>query len=492
MTEKFDEKIHGRNKFDLDFSRIHEIIRPADVRKNDRIEARVRSTDLGELVPMQVWKLSSLGVELVVDQQSAQLEKGSVVDLDLLIAGQRVHFDGSVVDIVQQNDHIKLAGIRFHRAENAGYQGPDRRTQHRWVCSPDYYPTATCPTPGSINDHMYFKIRDISSEGMQLTSSLRNKILVPGMVLHITANFGADGSFHVPVEVTRVGFASEGGRDRLAIGTRFKTLTSRMKSIISQYLIQFSTTTTLTELKEQGLWPKSVSSAVDFSYLSTKSEYEEVKELRLLAHRADQNLNQDVQAEDMGDRYDGAARIIIGRHGGKVVCTVRVIFNTEDEPLEHEELLEWPDSLPRRSEIVEVSRLAIDPAYRHGDLLAGVLEFISVTIVQNHRYIVMSCLERMIPFFGSVGLKATGFTYESKIFNDEGHVLLGETDRILLGRDIDPIVWNLVYRRAADTMIEANMLIPTGIDRSRLATYRMLSPLAKLMAWVRRRRLLRR
>lgn len=475
-----------RNRFNLDFELLHGIINPADVRDADRIEARIKPANAMQFFSMKVWRTSPIGAELVVEADSPTLDKGQSLELELLIAGQRIYFDACVVEIVQENQHIKLAGVRFHQLESARDGSTDRRRQARWTCWPDYTPTATCPTPGVINDHVTFKVKDISRKGMQLTCSLRNKLLVPGMSLNLTANFGVDGVFHTNVLVRRVGFASESGRDRLSVGVSFEEFTPRMRSIVGQYLIQFAENTSLASLSADGLWPVSVSNAVNFSYLTTKQEFERVKQLRKLAHEADANLNQDVTIDDMGDRFDSSARIIIGtHHDGHMVCTARVLFNTGDEPLEHEELVELPPGLPRKTEMVEISRLAIHPEYRHGDLLVGLFEFMTITSVHERRYVLMSCLERMIPFFSRVGFSSLDVSYKSKLFNEEGYVLFGDIHQIILGWDVNPIYWNLVYRRVTEFLIEASRIQVRGIDKVRISYYRLFGPLARLISWYR-------
>ena len=473
------ERTNARSRYDLDFTRLHGIIKPADVRINDKIEARVRPAGDSNFYPMRVWRTSPIGAELVVEEASPTLDRGKTLQLELLIAGQRIHFDACVVEIVQENEHIKLAGVRFHQHRDREGEFTERREQTRWTCWPDYTPTATCPTPGQINDHMQFKIKDISRRGMQLTCSLRNKLLIPGMSLQLTANFGVDGIFHTPVTIERVGFTSEGGRDRLAVGVSFEQFTSRMMSIIGQYLIQFAENTTLASLKSEGLWPVSVTNAVNFSYLTTDEEYEKVKKLRMEAHAADSNLNQNVSIEDMGDRFDSHARILIGtHHDGQIVCTVRVLFNSDEEPFEHAGLVDLPPDFPRKTEVVEISRLAIHPDYRHGDLLIGLFEFVTTTCVHERKYVLISCLEKMIPFFGRIGFEPMGLTYSSKLFNEKGHVLFGDIHKIIHGGNVDPIYWNLVYRRVTDFLIEASRLHVSGIDQVRLAIYRLFGPLA--------------
>ncbi|XOV84591.1 MAG: PilZ domain-containing protein [bacterium] len=479
MKESIDST---RQKYSLDFSKIHKIIRPADVRETDRIEARIRLRDNKDYIHARVWKMSPLGIELVQPVEGPPLTKGDPLDLELLVAGQRLKFEGLIVDLAKANDSISLAGVRFNKPHLELSDKSERRNVERWMCSPDYHPTAVCPTPGHIRDHMFFKIADISSEGLQLTCSLRNKMPVPGLILSLTSNFGVDGTFNTPVQIVRVGFTTEGGKDRLSVGVKFLKLTDRMKSIMGQYLVQFSNVQSIDDLRTQGFWPASIANAVNFSYLTTEAEYAEVLKLRKRAHDADKNLNEDVSEEDMGDMHDTSCRIIIGSHNGKLVCTARVRFNSPEEPLEHEAFVTWPTELPQRNEIIEIGRLALDPEYRHGDLLQGLFEYMAATCVHDRSYVVMSCLAKMVKFFEKLGFVDTGLRYEGSIFNDTAYVLIGDTQSAMVGKNVNPIYWNLIWKRVSSYMLESQVFEVHGLDRIRLTMYKMVSPIAAGLA----------
>ena len=336
---------------------------------------------------------------------------------------------------------------------------------------------------------MFFRIADISSEGLQLTCSLRNKLPVPGLILSLTSNFGVDGTFNTPVQIVRVGFTTEGGKDRLSVGVKFLTLTERMKSIMGQYLVQFSNVQSIDDLRAQGFWPASIANAVNFSFLTTEAEYAEVLKLRKRAHDEDKNLNEDVSVEDMGDMHDTSSRIIIGTHLGKMVCTARVHFNSADEPLEHEAFVTWPEELPQRGEIIEIGRLALDPKYRHGDLLQGLFEYIAATCVHDRSYVVMSCLEKMVQFFEKLGFRDTGLRYEGSIFKDTAYILIGDAKSAMVGKNVSPIYWNLIWKRVSSYMLESGVIEVHGLDRIRVNVYKMLSPIASSLASFRQWRL---
>lgn len=480
-----------RSKYDLDFREVHSVINPADIRNTDRVLGRIRrrTVTVGEFVPVQVWKLSPLGIELVQPESESPFAKGDQVDLEITLAGQRTRFEGLVVDLIQSAGHAELLGIRLSKRHAEEIPVDDRRRTTRWLCSDEFFPTAIAPTPGRFDDFVYFKVRDISKEGLQLVCSLRNKFLIAGMRLQLVVVFPMGSVTNLQVEIARVGITSIGSKDRLVVGSKFVELSAFARQVIGQYLIQFGDVESLETLRAVGLAPKSVSLGVDFYNLKSEEDYLEVLELRRLAHELDGNLKAPVEAIDMGDIDDARGRIIVGKYRGKVVATARVRYNELDEPLEHEAHVVWPKELPRRDQIIEISRVATHPDYRRNDLLAALFRFTCQNCVQPERpWLVLSCLDNMVPFYKKIGLKETGIRHTEPIWKDDRvlNVLIINISEMVLGRDANPFYWNMLWKDLAELLIEQQAVNPTGMDKVRLMIYRLLGPLADVLAYFHR------
>lgn len=480
-----------REIHDLDFKAIHSEIRPTDIRIHDRILARIRKrAEAGaEYVSIQVWKLSPLGVELVQSEEAKEFRKGDPVDLEITLAGQRTSFEGLIVDLVQENESISLIGIRLARRKLAGSRQDDRRSAVRWICSDEFFPTCMAPTPGKFDDFIYFRIRDISNDGLQLVCSLRNKFLISGMRIGLTAVFPMGSVVSIQVEIIRIAITSVGGRDRLVVGTKYVGLTQHARQEIGQYLIQFSNVETLAELRAAGMAPMSVALGVDFYNLKNESDYLEVLELRQKAHLLDGNINSEVSVLDMGDINDARSRIVVGKYKGAAIATARIRYNDLSEPLEHEEFVEWPKTLPRRDQIIEISRVATHPDFRKNDLLAALFRFICHNVMQPDRpWLVISCLDNMVPFYEKVGMSGTGLRHTEPLWEDDRtlNIMIVNTSEMVLGRNVNPFFWNMIWKDLAQLMIEQGMVTPTGLDRVRLGLYRAIGPLANLVLMFRR------
>jgi hypothetical protein len=491
MTSSGQENHAERGyKYDLDFKQIHDLIRPADVRPSDRVIARLRkrAPSDAEYVRCQVWKLSPLGVELVYPSYG-DFQKGDSIDIEITISGERSYFEGLIVDLVQANDDIKLIGIRLSKRSKTQSIGSDRRRSPRWICNQEFFPTAVAPGKIGINDSMRFQVRDISRNGLQLTCSLRNKFLLPGMSLALAATFPEVGELLLRVRIVRIDITSEHGKDQLVIGTEFVSLSRRDRKVLGQYLIQFSDVESLEALRENGFEPHSVSRGVEFYFLKSEHDYKQVLELRLLAHLAEGTMRDgDLTADDMGDINDARARILIGKYNGRVIVTGRLRINDGKSPLEHEAHISIPRDFPRRDQIQEVSRLCTHPEFRKSDLLISFFHFIcSSSFSEDRPWYLMGSWESMVPFYVKIGFRKTGLQHGESLWRRNQVLLIGNAVDAMLGRSTDPIYWNLVWRHVSDFLVEQGALQPNRMDRVRISALKAISPFAKTLWWYRRK-----
>jgi len=362
-------------------------------------------------------------------------------------------------------------GIRLSsRAEETAGTDSERRKTPRWICSQDFFPTCVALTPGRYNDYMYFQIRDISPEGMRLVCSLRNKFLLQGMKLKLMVSFPMVGEANIGVEIVRVGITSEGGRDFLIVGVRYSRLERSAKNIVAQYLVQFSDVDDIDSLREQGLIPSSVSRGVDFYFLKSEPDYREVLSLRLQAHLADGNIQEEsVSAEDLADMRDATGRILVGKHNGRIVATGRIHFGEADVPLEQEDYVEWPNDLPRRERIVELGRVCTDPAFRKGDLFARIIQQVITTCIRVDRpHVLIVSLPHLLSLYKKLGCQETGLVHEQSFWRGEQHLLMINVFDVCLGKGVSPLVWYALYREPSEFLVENGMLECVGMDRIRV------------------------
>jgi len=472
----------SRDRFPQTKENLHGVQTPADIREGDRVAAKLVKDD--QTIACQVWRMSPFGVELVTHGSDSH-KRGDRMIVELTIEGKTTRFDGLVVDTNEPfvGTGEVLIGIRFviSESEAASQRSGERRKKTRWICSEDFYPTCVTPTPGRINDYTYFRIHDISSVGMRMRCSLRNKHLLPEMKLELFTQFPGTENAHIDVIIKRIRIEDEAGKDVLTLGVEFDNLGRSAKQSIGQYLMQFGVNVTPSEIKDAGFSITSVALGTEFYFLKTQADYESILELRRLVHIKDGNIKTCVSAEDMGDFNDSRSRIIVGKINGVIVATARLRYNESGAPLEHEAHLEWPEEFPRRDQIVEISRAATHPEYRQGDLFIALWRYMATYALQKQRpFVLIGSTRPLLGFYEKCGFRTTGHSHGEKIWTIQQHLMLCNLHETVMGKNTNPLYWNQMYEPIVDRAIKAGIVNPNEMDNIRMSAYRKLRWIAKL------------
>ena len=461
------------------YKQIHETIFPADVRKTDSVFAQLIFRDSeDEPKPVQVWKLSPLGIEIVLPK-NLHLTKGQKIDLQLQIARQNTTFRGLIVDVIESVPAGTIAGIRLSGRKPTAFDNENRRKATRWQCSTQFYPVATCPNPVEFNDFIYFRVKDLSAAGLKAITSLQNKFLVPGMKLSLQVSFPMTGFCNVEGKISRADLTAEDGKDYLELGVEFAQLAHQDREIMGQYLIQFGDSTSLAEIREEGLLPKSLVAGLDYTFVKTEDEFLESLSLRHIANSKAGKISSDFSPNEMSDLYDARSRIINWNFQGKCVGTVRITFCEQDEKLELEEYLPLPANFPRRDEIVEVGRAATHPDYRKSDLFYNLVQRVVLLCLQSNRsFILMSTTEELLPLYRKVGLTDSTLTYTHPLYPTKTqHVLYIEAKKLLSAETVGFFEWNLIWKDLATHVVDIGICEAQEIETSKSKVYRYLAPI---------------
>jgi hypothetical protein len=431
---------------------------------------------------IRVWRLSPLGIELISPSNALDFEKGDSVDLEVVVAGHRSMYEGLVVDIVDAQGDMSILGLRLSHREEPNSGSRDRRKSDRWICSEEFLPGAVCPVPGRFDEFMHFKVRDISKDGLQLSTSLRNKFLLKGMRLPLAVCFPMGSVVQIDVSIVRVGLQSFGTDDRLVIGTRFDKIGDLARRVLGQYLIQFSNAESLNAVIEAGFSPTSVAQGASFYYLKSEEDYRAVLRLRYEANKHAHNLGNIRRPEDTGDMNDMRGRILVAKRNGEVIGTARFRFPQIDEPLEYESFVKWPSHLPRRDEVIEISRTATDRRFRSSDLLAGMFRYAcSTSLTPERPWLVISCMEKYKVFYQKIGLQETELTYVDPHWSEPLHVMISNSYSAIKGCNVNPLYWNFIWSDVAEFMRANQITNFTNRDRARVFAYRALAPVSRLL-----------
>jgi predicted GNAT family N-acyltransferase len=464
---------------------LHGTYYPTDVYPGEAISATVRSITAGvEIIESaRVWRISPLGLELILDTEPSALQVGNLVDIDLRLGATVTQLAG--LAIVKTNNELgnRILGVRLIDRSPERFDGADRRGKPRWICGEQFIPVCVAANPARFSDFVYLRVREISANGMRLLTSLRNKFLVKGMTLDCVTSFPFISQLPLKMVIENVRLTTEGGKDFLSVGVSLGELSRQERQVIGQYLIQFGEGVSLDDLRKQDMAPRSLGSSVEFSFVRTLDDYQQVLELRKLAYRAAAKIPQHFEANDMADIYDTRSRIVIGKHKGKVVASAGLVFNEYHDRMEIEENIEWPALLPRRDEMVEVIRNCTHPSYRGSDLLMAMFQFIAITVTQSkRRYVVIGCTEDLVGLYSRIGMERQNLDYRhSKLVDSPHTVMLGDIPKAMSGATVNPLFWNAVWAPTTRYMVDTQILEMTQADRARMNVYRLFGPISALL-----------
>lgn len=462
---------------------LHGSFYPADVYPGEAASATIRAHANAIVEHVRIWRMSPLGLEVLAPSGASQLAVGQTVEIDLRLGASSTSLSGLTIVSTTNQLNNKILGIRLIEQPARGFDGEDRRSNRRWLCSDQFVPVCVAPNPARFQDFVYLRVREISPTGMRLITSLRNKFLVKGMTLDCVASFPFISQLPLKVTIENVRLTTENGKDFLSVGVSLKKLNHQERQIIGQYLIQFGEGVALQDLRRQDMAPRSMAPSLDFSFVRSVEDYREVLDLRFRAYRAAQKIPDCFTADDMADIFDTRSRVVIGKYRGKVIATAALVFNEYYDRMEIEDGVEWPNHLPRRDEMVEVVRACTDPSFRGSDVLIAMFQFMAVAVMQSRRpYVVCGCTHDMVGLYAGIGMDRLDLDYcHSKLGGAPHTVMLGDIRRAMNGTSVNPIFWNAVWAPATNYMIDTEILELTTVDRLRMSIYRLCAPIAFML-----------
>lgn len=474
---------------------VHGAIDPADVRPGDPVAARARvSASARDEAPVQVWRVSPLGVELVRSDPLAGVTVGTRLDLTLRVGDDVASFRDLAVSGVHEERGHALVSARW---QDAGAERRDRairRIGARWRCQADYLPTGIAPCAVRYGDFVHFRVTEISRSGMKLLTSLRNKFLVPGATLQAICSFPTLEQVRMELRVVQARVVRDGDRDVLALGVTWEAQGARAAGVLGQYLLQFGPGATPDQLRAEGFEVPATSRAFDFDTVRSEGDYQEVLELRRLAYVHAKKVAPDAPASQMGDPFDARSRIVTARYRGKLVGSTRVAFAQRDtDRLKHDEYVRLPDTLPPRTEIIESSKTCTHPDFRGSDLFYSLLKHMAIVTLQaGRRWLLMSCTDGLRPLYKKLGCVDVGVTYVHPTMGIRHHVMIGDVVSMIAG-GMNPIAWNLAIGPDLWCWAKRRGLVPRSAWlEAKIRLIQLLRPVARIVDARMRRRAERR
>ncbi len=356
--------------------------------------------------------LSPDGAVLAMSEDIYDAIDGEALDMRLTIGDQMLTYT--------QREPTHLCQVNGSHLIRLPWESSPAATQvergPRWQCSSYLSPSCVVSNPYELYGKVCLKVENLSKDGLGLVTDQTVGLLAPGMKLDCTMLFPGLSEEPVKLELRWIKQVSDGPVNVVRLGAKLIKSSPSYLPCVGQYLFQHVREAAVIDIWQAGILIQSVASGVTYDFVRSGDDYREVLELRRATYYWAQVLAQNARPEEMGDEYDAKAKILIARHRGKCIGSLRMIFPVPDDRIEQTEYVTIPDDFPRNEDIVEVTRICIDPDYRKGDLMLGMLKQMMLVMLQTGRYwMTGSTEERLLPYYQSLGAKATNLKY-SKIF----------------------------------------------------------------------------
>jgi len=287
----------------------------------------------------------------------------------------------------------------------------NRRRGERYPCFDSFPLVASATSPLFFREWLHFRVRDVGPRGMTLSTSIRNKGLLPGLQLQFSITVPMLGVFHVESRITSI--QRNTNENEFRVGVTWVDSPRPLMDALSEYLLLGNKDLTPASLRKGGFRVRSIERAVTFDYAATPKDYEEILELRLRAHQHEGRLT-DVSKHDMISPFDKHARHITCRFGGNIVGYMRVIYVNRDPNRSQYVSMgghEIADFLWSAG-FVEAGAGALDPDFQQAGLFLPLIQHtVRVAFQSGYRYLLGACDDKLITLYHNMGFS----TLETKV-----------------------------------------------------------------------------
>lgn len=461
---------------DVEATSVHHPFEPKNIDFADQIRAAIIQKN-GRILETKVLRISPVGIELSTNVLPL-LE--DVYTIKMSIGKQTIELAAKMVFNEVNGGTYSLAFRTFEKDQSSS-PIVEKREKKRWTCLEKYLPTGTAPNPVGYNDFIFFRVAELSHSGLKIITSLRNKTIVAKQRLDCAINLPMVGSLTVKIEVRNIDRISFGEEDVLSLGCVFVGADDFVLQTLSEYLLNFGKDVTVSALKADGFPVKNTAKWLDYSYVKTEEEFEEVLDLRFQAYSQVGKVASDKKPSDMTDEFDSRAKIIAVKHSGKIVGSARVMLHNLGDSTEFGNYTTFPNDFPKVWEYVETSRICTTPNMRGSDVMFEIVSHIVLLAVKgNRRYVVGGAAGSLLDFYKKAGWTITDIGYRSKaLVQDESRIIFLDIHKVVLGRGIKIRDWKRMFSGIVDYLLDQEILQLSPMELARVKALVIMSKFVK-------------
>ncbi len=292
----------------------------------------------------------------------------------------------------------------------------------------DWQPSISFNHPFLYERQIRGKVLKLSKHGLLVAISTQNNDLLPHAVIpNLNLHIEGIGEIACSVEVESIEYLTH-YYDQIFLYLKFVKIERIAFELFGQLLLVHGVShhpsfKLIDIIKKAGLYPRDIKKHLSFTYLKSKEDYLEVLKLRLKAYMRAGKVEDDSSYLSMSDIYDDNSKIIVCKHHGRVIGSIRVTFcNESEDRFELEESITLPGKFADRSRCVEMSRLCVDDHYWGTDIVIGLIERAYIySLKTGRKYLITSCVQSMWRFYKRMAFRNTKITFELKTLQGTPH-----------------------------------------------------------------------
>jgi hypothetical protein len=443
-----------------------------DIRPSEGLLAKIKIGAVFHEVPM--YDLSINGVGLVLSEQVvSQMRVGTVVDV-IISCSWGYDFEGKYecTRIEKYRTDFRVGFKNISTTKVVDYNVPDSHVGDLLTVPSDL------PVVGYLyKDFFYiervaFTIAQISTKALLIDVKDTELFLFSGMkvelmlALHTTSGRNIDGV------ISKVAINED---KSVRILVKVTKIPKKLEFDIVNHLLQ-NPAVTPDGLRNAGFRVTSIANNFRFRFVKSHQEYMEVLRLRKIAYAEAGKVSESADLEKLVAPLDSISRILVAYHGGKIVASVSMSFpQSENTILDTERALEggYPKEFPKKTSVIEISRLCTDPDYRRGDLLVRMFEQIyRVFVTAGRDYLVSSCDDKLWKIYKGIGFRKTKYSYPHPyLAGIIHHLIIIDKAVPTRARGFNFIKWNYLYRNMTLFLKGRVDLKYSWLDRLKLRIY---------------------
>ncbi len=452
-----------------------------DGRLSEGLQAKINFNNV--ILDAKVFDFSSTGASFIIDlPPQSKLKPLDNVEVKINLGKKKTYSGNYIVCWIDNYKYNKKRiGLRTNVVERPSSLHSDPNISNI-LSIPQKYPiTGYIYKDLFFNEKSIISLKAISSKKAYITVLDGEAPFFVGMKIEILFSLQSSNSEKMRGHIENI-ISTESDKVDLLIET--EELSKSFQSDIVNHLIQDSLIT-IEQIRNAGFEIKNISNNFRFRFVRSHEEYLKVLDLRYSAYKSVGKVSDNKSPQNMIAPLDHISRILIATHGSKIIASVAMSFPpNNDITLDTERAIGqgYPSYIPKKDNMIEVSRLCTDLDYRRGDLLLRIFEHMyKVFAASDREYLITSTDDTLWPLYKKLGFKKTGLNYEHPDLNRIlHHIIIIHRSIPIAASNISLLKWNYLYREMTDFLVDRGIIKYSLIDYIKIKIYSLVGKIIKI------------